>query len=359
MKQQSIFGEKHKLNLLKYIGKTTFKNNVYKSKKKTVQNRGNVIYFLGNIGFGASIIIGILHFIHLKDKKIMINDMYWNSKCEINKGIKCYFSDKSLLSKSINNKKKLDDKTLITYESFNVWIEDEKLYFQIQTINAIGYIMNKDKDVPKNKWKDELKKINKVFNKFWILNDNVLEYIKKKCKEIKLPKKYIGIHVRMGDKIGKYDKDYGKSIREANFPLLSKIEKRIKNILKKDKNIKTIFVATDDYRAVEMIKNILKLIDINILTFATEKRKGYNQKDFNKKDINNIYDDTLNFLLDLDVLMNSTYYFGTTTSNISKLVLFSNKIPLNRFYNMENNKENYKFKVQLPPWLKRVATNQV
>ena len=30
MKQQSLFGEKHKLNLLKYIGKTTFKNNVYK-----------------------------------------------------------------------------------------------------------------------------------------------------------------------------------------------------------------------------------------------------------------------------------------------------------------------------------------
>ncbi len=358
MKQRSLFGEKHKLNLLKYIGKTTFKNNVYKSKEKTVQNRDNVIYFLGNIGFGATTIVGILHFIHLKDKKIIINDMYWTGKCEINKGIKCYFSDKSLLSKSINNKKKLDDKTLITYNPYNVWIEDEKIYNQMQKINTIGYIMYKDNHVPTNKWKDQLKKFNKVFNKFWILNDNILEYIKKTCKEIKLPKKYIGIHVRMGDKIGNYDKDYRRSVREANFPLLSKIEKRIKNILKKDKNIKTIFVATDDYKAVKMIKKIFKSIDINILTFATEKRNGYNQKNFNKKDFNNTYDDTLNFLLDLDVLMNSTYYFGTLTSNVSKLVLFSNKIPLNRFYNMEN----YKLKIpntSWSNWLKRVTTNKV
>lgn len=228
----------------------------------------------------------------------------------------------------------------------------------MQKINTIGYIMYKDNHVPTNKWKDQLKKFNKVFNKFWILNDNILEYIKKTCKEIKLPKKYIGIHVRMGDKIGNYDKDYRRSVREANFPLLSKIEKRIKNILKKDKNIKTIFVATDDYKAVKMIKKIFKSIDINILTFATEKRNGYNQKNFNKKDFNNTYDDTLNFLLDLDVLMNSTYYFGTLTSNVSKLVLFSNKIPLNRFYNMEN----YKLKIpntSWSNWLKRVTTNKV
>lgn len=147
-----------------------------------------------------------------------------------------------------------------------------------------------------------------IYNAFGIIAKNIFRFNNETKKEIyklinnlNLPKKYIGFHIRAGDKI-----------TEAE---LIKPEKYIES-LKKHSDIKDIFISTDDYSVVEKLKNQYGS-KYNIYTLTNKKELGYNQYDFEMSNKNEKYNHLIEFFASIEILLNSELCFGSYTSNPS------------------------------------------
>lgn len=132
-------------------------------------------------------------------------------------------------------------------------------------------------------------------------NNETKKEIYKLINNLNLPKKYIGFHIRAGDKI-----------TEAE---LIKPEKYIES-LKKHSDIKDIFISTDDYSVVEKLKNQYGN-EYNIYTLTNKKELGYNQGDFEMSNKNEKYNHLIEFFASIEILLNSELCFGSYTSNPS------------------------------------------
>ena len=147
-------------------------------------------------------------------------------------------------------------------------------------------------------------------------NANVKKQIYEKKKLIGLPDKYIGVHIRRGDKI---------TAKEMQFISLDKYIKLIFELKTISKNI---YVATDDVSVIDYLRNKLSLGGFTLFYNNMNTKRGFNENDFNKSSHQEIYHDTLNVMLDMDILIHSCYFVGTYTSNLSRIVPFY--IGLNR-----------------------------
>ena len=132
-------------------------------------------------------------------------------------------------------------------------------------------------------------------------NNETKKEIYKLINNLNLPKKYIGFHIRAGDKI-----------TEAE---LIKPEKYIES-LKKHSDIKDIFISTDDYSVVEKLKNQYRS-KYNIYTLTNKKELGYNQGDFEMSNKNEKYNHLIEFFASIEILLHSELCFGSYTSNPS------------------------------------------
>lgn len=147
-----------------------------------------------------------------------------------------------------------------------------------------------------------------IHHAFGIIAKNLFRFNEKTQKEINalieslnLPKKYIGFHIRAGDKI-----------TEAE---LVEPEKYIKN-LNKYTDIKDIFISTDDYSVIKKLQN--KYGDkYNIYTLTNKKELGYNQESFELSNKNDKYNHLIEFFASIEILLNSELCFGSYTSNPS------------------------------------------
>lgn len=147
-----------------------------------------------------------------------------------------------------------------------------------------------------------------IYNAFRIIAKNIFRFNNETKKEIyklinnlNLPEKYIGFHIRAGDKI-----------TEAE---LIKPEKYIES-LKKHSDIKDIFISTDDYSVVEKLKNQYGS-KYNIYTLTNKKELGYNQYDFEMSNKKEKYNHLIEFFASIEILLNSKLCFGSYTSNPS------------------------------------------
>ena len=147
-----------------------------------------------------------------------------------------------------------------------------------------------------------------LYHAFGVIAKNLFRFNEETQKEINkiidrlnLPKKYIGFHIRAGDKI-----------TEAE---LIEPEKYIKN-LNKYTDIKDIFISTDDYSIVKKLQN--KYGDkYNIYTLTNKKELGYNQENFELSNKNDKYNHLIEFFASIEILLNSELCFGSYTSNPS------------------------------------------
>jgi hypothetical protein len=340
----SLFGEKYKFDIYKHITPTSY-NNI-----ANVLDRPNIIYFFSNIGFMATLHVLIMTFIHYPDKNICINDIYWNSKCSDLKGIQCYFSEESLLVKILNNNKKITADTAIVLNA--LWIRDEKLYKKVNQLNLDS--IRKSRNIPENP-DIVLKRASLLFNQMWKLNSEITNIVNSQISILN-KKSYIGIHVRMGDKIGKFD----KRTKEAEIPDLYKIPSIIESIINLDPTIDTVFIATDDVAAIDIVYDLLidsPIKKISIITFATEKRQGYDQQAFNKKMTQHeSYLSNIDFITDFSALLGAKYYIGTLSSNITRFVIMSNNIPYKNIYNIDSPTKVNTF---IEGWFRNLPINNV
>lgn len=147
-----------------------------------------------------------------------------------------------------------------------------------------------------------------IYHAFGIIAKNLFRFNEETQKEINrliesvnLPKRYIGFHIRAGDKI-----------TEAE---LVKPEKYMKS-LEKYANIKDIFISTDDYSIVEKLQNKYDG-KYNIYTLTNKEELGYNQGSFESSNKNEKYNHLIEFFASMEILLNSELCFGSYSSNPS------------------------------------------
>ena len=180
------------------------------------------------------------------------------------------------------------------------------LFFHVFFVYIRGF--NRRKRV-KNK-NDFISDINRILKNIWKFNTETKEEIAELLLSSKinffLKKEYFSIHIRRGDKI---------LSKEAKITPIEQYIATLKNIPDIDKNIKNIFIMTDDYECFIEIKNKYK--EYNFYTLATKKMKGHKQSDFNN---NHTRQDIIQLLTEIEITRKAKAFVGTKSSNIFRLI---------------------------------------
>ena len=209
--------------------------------------------------------------------------------------------------KSINNKIRDNNIVLNSYDS-EVNIENCKKHNRFNNINNYQLL---------NMWKSSYRDI--------IPNIS----LKKKIKKINLPKKFIGIHIRSTDRIIDFRRiilDLQLKDMFFNFQLRS-FEKNLHNIIKKNTNIKSIYVASDEE---EFKKKIIENLKKRGYVVYFNKCK-YNSSKFRKTS-------GADFLIDLFSLSASRIIFTTVGGGVpyTAQIMSSKKILIIKWVNQIN-----------------------
>lgn len=129
-------------------------------------------------------------------------------------------------------------------------------------------------------------------------NSRYTSIIDRFIQELNLPNKYISIHIRTGDKISERD-----LIKPQNY-----IEKA-----KKLSDCHNIFVATDDYRVYEELRN--NNPDYTFFTSTSPKDRGNNTELFFTTSQENIRRNLIELFASIEVFLKSKLFIGTYSSN--------------------------------------------
>lgn len=132
----------------------------------------------------------------------------------------------------------------------------------------------------------------------WCYKINISNLVLKNRNILKIPLKYIGIHVRCGDKI-----------QEA--PNYSIHDYMI--LIQKKTEIKNVFILTDDYRI--YLQACEHFPDYNFYTLCDENEKGYFHSDFIKTNLETKRLKLSKLFASVDIINKSEFFIGTYSSN--------------------------------------------
>lgn len=132
----------------------------------------------------------------------------------------------------------------------------------------------------------------------WRYNPETKACITNLVRQIDLTEKYIGFHIRGGDKF-----------REDQLhPAADYFTKSIEV-----SDCRTAFVLTDDYRMIETIREMYP--EWKIYTLCRQEERGYYHQEFMQRDKTWIRQQTLRLLASTDILARAEYFIGTFSSN--------------------------------------------
>lgn len=253
--------------------------------------------------------------------RLMVNSRNWNSK--IDNGLSDWFipyfeETHSILTyqeKIYNNEKPWIGK--IYYNPSAFWG-----YWRERLYNKIFKFFNPTALLSKESFKrmhsgdflsqysegELLNAVSNSFKKFYKYNALTQNNISEKKQYINIPDNYISIHIRRGDKIVTGEMEdinlniYVDAIRKYSY---------ISN---------NIYIATDDVTVISYISKKLSDIDIKIYYNKENKLKGFDEKTYNLKSDSVRRDEVLNMLFDMDMMINSSFFIGTFSSNVGCVV---------------------------------------
>ena len=138
-----------------------------------------------------------------------------------------------------------------------------------------------------------------IIDKIYRFNTSTKEQIDSLIKSIDLPGKYIGFHIRGGDKTSEHD-----ILSLAEY--ISKAESLTP--------LRDAFVYTDDYRFIEMLQE--QYPSWNFRTLTPKEDRGYFHNDFVKLDSATRAKKTINLFASMELLSHATLSLCTFSSNI-------------------------------------------
>ena len=253
--------------------------------------------------------------------RLMVNSRNWNSK--IDNGLSDWFipyfeETHSILTyqeKIYNNEKPWIGKIYYNPSAFwGYW--RERLYNKIFKFFNPTALLSKESfqrmhsgDFLSQYSEGELlNAVSNSFKKFYKYNALTQNSISEKKQYINIPDNYISIHIRRGDKIVTGEMEdinlniYVDAIRKYSY---------ISN---------NIYIATDDVTVISYISKKLSDIDIKIYYNKENKLKGFDEKTYNLKSDSVRRDEVLNMLFDMDMMINSSLFIGTFSSNVGCVV---------------------------------------
>lgn len=284
-----------------------------------------IIYSLSTRGMYSELFNLCLAIVYANhhQKYLKLNTWLWNSR--INKGWEDYFEPTLDYS---NNPFSAQDKV---YSNEKPWIG--KIYYKpkeffsfyyrlilnyIYKIIYPHYLLTKDvfermrskEFISDILGKDAFSLMAFTFKQVYVLNHNTKDYLSKRKNNLKLPNDYIGVHIRRGDKIT------SKEMEEI------RLDKYVNTIINYKSISSNVFIATDDTSIINDIKEKLYPHGFNIFYNRQNQSTGFNEAIFNHASKQTRREETINVLLDMDVLIHSKFFIGTYTSNLSRVVPF-------------------------------------
>ncbi|CAK7042611.1 glycosyl transferase [Bacteroides fragilis] len=148
----------------------------------------------------------------------------------------------------------------------------------------------------------------KILTDLFVFNDDIKRQIDSLKSRIGLPEKYIGVHIRRGDKI------LTKEMDDID------IEQYIYEIINKSNMSMNIYIATDDHSVISIIQERLHPLGFSIYYNIYVSQEGFSEKKYNRKRKSDKFIDTLYTLLDVCILMEATFFIGTYSSNLSRII---------------------------------------
>ena len=253
--------------------------------------------------------------------RLLVNSRNWNSK--IDNGLSDWFipyfeETHSILTyqeKIYNNEKPWIGKIYYNPSAFwGYW--RERLYNKIFKFFNPTALLSKESfqrmhsgDFLSQYSEGELlNAVSNSFKKFYKYNALTQNSISEKKQYINIPDNYISVHIRRGDKIVTGEMEdinlniYVDAIRKYSY---------ISN---------NIYIATDDVTVISYISKKLSDIDIKIYYNKDNKLKGFDEKTYNLKSDSVRRDEVLNMLFDMDMMINSSFFIGTFSSNVGCVV---------------------------------------
>ena len=253
--------------------------------------------------------------------RLLVNSRNWNSK--IDNGLSDWFipyfeETHSILTyqeKIYNNEKPWIGKIYYNPSAFwGYW--RERLYNKIFKFFNPTALLSKESfqrmhsgDFLSQYSEGELlNAVSNSFKKFYKYNALTQNSISEKKQYINIPDNYISVHIRRGDKIVTGEMEdinlniYVDAIRKYSY---------ISN---------NIYIATDDVTVISYISKKLSDIDTNIYYNKENKLKGFDEKTYNLKSDSVRRDEVLNMLFDMDMMINSSFFIGTFSSNVGCVV---------------------------------------
>ena len=137
-------------------------------------------------------------------------------------------------------------------------------------------------------------------NMLWKYN-NKTENALTKIRQETYNAPYLAAHIRRGDKLTEHS--------------YVQLQAYIDEIKKHAHKFSGLYIATDDYRVIQELKQYLKGI-IQIWYSELKSNNGYNQEKFNSENKKSRMIQTLQFFAELEMLFKSDLMIGTETSNV-------------------------------------------
>lgn len=146
------------------------------------------------------------------------------------------------------------------------------------------------------------------FRSFYRYNKEVQDEIQRRKDRLSLNAPYIALHVRRGDKI-----------TSGEMQDLA-LETYIHHLRDKLDISRHIYIATDDVDVITYFEARLSDTDVQLYYNTENNQKGFDEKTFNAKGVNAVRDDMLNMLFDMEMLIHASYFIGTYSSNIGRII---------------------------------------
>lgn len=253
--------------------------------------------------------------------RLLVNSRNWNSK--IDNGLSDWFipyfeETHSILTyqeKIYNNEKPWIGKIYYNPSAFwGYW--RERLYNKIFKFFNPTALLSKESfqrmhsgDFLSQYSEGELlNAVSNSFKKFYNYNALTQNSISEKKQYINIPDNYISIHIRRGDKI------VTGEMEDINLNIYVDAIRKYRYISN------NIYIATDDVTVISYISKKLSDIDIKIYYNKENKLKGFDEKTYNLKSDSVRRDEVLNMLFDMDMMINSSFFIGTFSSNVGCVV---------------------------------------
>lgn len=284
-----------------------------------------IIYSLSTRGMYSELFNLCLALVYAHHHRVSLelNTWLWNSR--IRKGWLDYFEP---TLECFNNPFSAQDKV---YTNEKPWIG--KIYYKPkefftfyyrQTLNYLYHIIHPHhlltKDIFEDMRSNEFifsvlgeKAFNLMassFKQMYRLNNNTKNHLKQRIGDLRLPDDYIGVHIRRGDKIT------AKEMQEIH------LDKYVNTIINYKCISSNVYIATDDTSIIGDIKEKISPHGFNIFYNRNNNSQGFNEADFNHSSKQNKKEETLNVLMDMEVLIHADFFIGTYTSNLSRVVPF-------------------------------------